>query len=44
MLIVGDKEAESNSVSVRCRSGDQIPAQSLNAFIETLSADIASKV
>ena len=44
MLIVGDKEAENNSVSVRCRSGEQIPAQSLADFIKTINADIASRV
>jgi len=44
MLIVGDKEAENNSVSVRCRSGEQIPAQSLADFIKTINADIANRV
>jgi threonyl-tRNA synthetase len=43
MLVVGDKEAEDNSVSIRCRSGEQMPAQSLNDFIKTINADIANR-
>ncbi len=44
MLVVGDKEAADNSVSVRCRSGEQMPAQPFTSFLETISADIANKV
>jgi threonyl-tRNA synthetase len=44
MLVVGDKEVADNSVSVRCRSGEQLPAQPLASFIETINADIANKV
>jgi threonyl-tRNA synthetase len=44
MLIVGDKEVADNSVSVRARSGEQMPTQSLASFLETISADIANKV
>jgi threonyl-tRNA synthetase len=44
MLIVGDKEAADNTVSIRCRSGEQMPTQSLAGFLETISADIANKI
>jgi threonyl-tRNA synthetase len=44
MLIVGDKEVADNSVSIRRRSGEQLPAQPLANFIETLTAEIAGKV
>jgi threonyl-tRNA synthetase len=44
MLIVGDKEIADNSVSVRRRSGEQLPTQPLANFIETLTAEIANKV
>jgi threonyl-tRNA synthetase len=32
MLVVGDKEAADNSVAVRLRTGEQLPAMSLDAF------------
>jgi threonyl-tRNA synthetase len=44
MLIVGDKEAADNTVSIRYRSGEQMPTQSLAGFLETISADIANKI
>jgi len=44
MLIVGDKEVADNSVSIRRRSGEQLPTQPLANFIETLTAEIANKV
>ena len=44
MLIIGDKEEADNSVSVRRRSGEQLPTQSLTTFLETLTAEITSKV
>jgi threonyl-tRNA synthetase len=44
MLVVGDKEVADNSVSIRLRSGEQMPAQSLDSFFETISADIANRV
>jgi len=44
MIIVGDKEIEGNSVSVRKRSGEQLPAQSLESFIESINTDITNKV
>ena len=43
MLIVGDKEVDGSSVSVRRRSGEQIPAQPLNSFLEAIRSDVASK-
>ncbi|MFC1901511.1 threonine--tRNA ligase [Chloroflexota bacterium] len=42
MLIVGDKEAADNSVSIRPYSGEQ-STQPLSAFAEMISADIADK-
>jgi len=44
MVIVGDKEVADNTVSVRCRSGEQMPTQPFASFLETISADIANKV
>jgi threonyl-tRNA synthetase len=44
MAIVGDKEAAGDTVSVRCRSGEQLPAQSFTTFINTVLADISNKV
>ncbi len=43
MVILGDKEAADNSVSVRRRTGEQLPTQSLADFIDALAAEIASK-
>ncbi len=43
MIIVGDKEIESNSVAVRCRSGEQLPAQPLKDFIKRITKEIADK-
>jgi threonyl-tRNA synthetase len=44
MLVVGDKEVADNTVSVRLRSGEQMPTQSFTSFLETISTDIANKV
>jgi threonyl-tRNA synthetase len=44
MLIVGDKEIADNLVSVRKRSGEQLPAQSLDGFIEAINAEIINKI
>ena len=44
MAIVGDKEAADDTVSVRCRSGEQLPAQLFTVFINTILADITNKV
>ncbi|MFH1646205.1 MAG: threonine--tRNA ligase [Chloroflexota bacterium] len=43
MLIIGDKEAADNSVSVRRRSGEQLPPQPFAAFLASLSEEIAAK-
>ncbi len=43
MVVIGDKEAADNTVAVRKRSGEQLPAQPLKSFIETLTAEIAKK-
>jgi threonyl-tRNA synthetase len=44
MIIIGDKEAADNSVSVRRRSGEQLPTQPLDSFLATLVAEITSRV
>ena len=44
MLVVGDKEVETDTVSVRLRSGKQIAAQSLESFKETIKTATANKV
>jgi threonyl-tRNA synthetase len=43
MVVIGDKEAADNTVSVRRRSGEQLPARPLSDFIATLAAEINSK-
>jgi threonyl-tRNA synthetase len=43
MVIIGDKEAAENTVSVRKRSGEQLPTQPLADFLETLAKEIADK-
>jgi threonyl-tRNA synthetase len=43
MVVIGDKEAADNTVSVRRRSGEQLSPQPLSAFIETLTAEIDNK-
>ena len=43
MIIVGDKEESDNAISVRCRSGEQLPAQSYSEFLETIGREIAEK-
>jgi threonyl-tRNA synthetase len=44
MLIVGDREAADSTVSVRCRSGEQWPAQPYTEFMGKVVSDIAGKV
>ena len=44
MLVVGDKEAESGSVAVRTRAGEDLGAMSLDAFLEKVRGEIESKV
>jgi threonyl-tRNA synthetase len=43
MVVIGDREAADNSVSVRRRDGEQLPAQPLDDFIEKLTGEIASR-
>jgi len=43
MLVVGDREAAEETVSVRERTGGDKGASTLNAFIESAQAEIASK-
>ncbi len=43
MLIIGDKEQAADSVSVRMRSGEDLGALPVDAFIERASAEIAAK-
>ena len=43
MLIVGDKEAADNTVSVRRRSGVQLPTQLFTDFLKILSREITEK-
>ena len=44
MLVVGDKEVAAATVSVRLRSGEQFPSQSLDSFKETVRMAITNKV
>jgi len=44
MLVVGDKEMANSTVSVRLRSGEQLPPQSLDDFTETITTAIADKM
>jgi threonyl-tRNA synthetase len=44
MIVIGDKEVAENSVSVRRRSGEQLPSQPLDSFLATLVAEINSRV
>jgi threonyl-tRNA synthetase len=43
MVVIGDKEIEGDTVAVRRRSGEQLPAQSLASFIETVAKEITDK-
>jgi threonyl-tRNA synthetase len=43
MLVIGDKEVAENTVSVRRRSGEQLPAQPLNSFIAALTKEISDR-
>ena len=44
MLVVGDKEAQSGSVSVRTRSGEDLGAMPLDVFIARLKEEVDNKV
>jgi len=43
MLIVGDKEVETRTVSIRQRSGEQTAAQTLAHFKESVKSSVASR-
>jgi threonyl-tRNA synthetase len=43
MIIIGDKEAADNTISVRRRTGEQLPTQPLASFMETLAGEIVNK-
>ncbi len=43
-LVVGDKEMQANTVAVRTRSGEDLGAMSLDAFIARLQAEANAKV
>ena len=42
-LIVGDKEAETGTVSVRSRSGEDLGSMSVEAFAERLQTEIEER-
>jgi threonyl-tRNA synthetase len=44
LLVVGDKELESNTVAVRARGGVDLGAMPLDAFVARLQQDIVQKV
>lgn len=43
ILVVGEKEAENNTVSVRSRKNDDEGAMDLNAFVDRIVAEVANK-
>ena len=43
MLVVGDRDLENGTVSVRTRQGEDLGAMSLNAFVAKCQSEIASK-
>lgn len=43
MVVVGDKEVDASTVSVRLRTGEQLPPQTLESFIDTITTIIANK-
>jgi len=42
-LVIGDREVEEKTVAVRTRSGEDLGSMSLEAFVEKLAADVASR-
>ena len=44
MLVVGDKEVAASSISVRLRSGEQLPSQSLDSFKKAVRTATVDKV
>ncbi|MSQ68692.1 MAG: threonine--tRNA ligase [Gammaproteobacteria bacterium] len=43
LLVVGDREAENNTVAVRTRRGEDLGAMSLEAFTRTLAEQVAAR-
>ena len=43
LLVIGDKEMAAGAVAVRARGGQDLGAMSLDAFVQKISGDIASK-
>jgi threonyl-tRNA synthetase len=43
LIVVGDKEVESNTVAVRTRKGDDLGTMSLDAFTDILAQDVARR-
>jgi threonyl-tRNA synthetase len=43
MIIIGDKEIADNTVSVRLRSGEQLPVQPFASFLDSLTGEIARR-
>ena len=43
MLVVGDRDMENGTVSVRTRQGEDLGAMSLDAFVAKCQSEIASK-
>lgn len=43
LLVTGDREVSGKTVAVRTRSGEDLGAMSLDAFIDRINADIASR-
>ncbi len=43
MLVVGDKEVADSTVSLRLRSGEQLPSQSVDSFIETVRTIVENR-
>jgi threonyl-tRNA synthetase len=44
MLVIGDREMEEGQVALRRRSGESLPAMSVEAFIELALREIDEKV
>jgi threonyl-tRNA synthetase len=43
MVVVGDKEVESNQVAVRTRKGEDLGVMAFDAFVELLDKQITDK-
>jgi threonyl-tRNA synthetase len=43
MLILGNKEQEADAVAVRLRSGEDLGAMPVDAFIERAQAEVAAR-